>query len=170
MSMYNKIFGVCEGAGMFLHMLGLRTHGVGRFRDCFLTDVDCDGNKLKAVSVCVYTRNGGGNRTDYQDILNALKKHPNHLFDRDDSFDSTYCSIYFSIPEKYKSLIEDLAAACPEVIRSQSPQQRFLNMLDGLHQGIEDNRDVKQALEVGKEVIAKLAEAIKNEKSGIIKV
>lgn len=31
-----------------------------------------------------------------------IPKHPNYLKDKDDSFDCTYASVYYSVPEEYK--------------------------------------------------------------------
>ena len=35
-----------------------------------------------------------------------LPKHPNYIRDEDDEFDSTYATIYFSFPERYKEWLE----------------------------------------------------------------
>lgn len=43
----------------------------------------------------VHTRAGGGNRIGCR--TDEVKQHPLYLEDCDDSFDSTYCSIYFDI-------------------------------------------------------------------------
>lgn len=43
----------------------------------------------------VHTRGGGGNRIGCR--TDEIKQHPLYLDDCDDSFDSTYCSIYFDI-------------------------------------------------------------------------
>jgi len=68
----------------------------GRFRDIYLNE---DGTKI-----ILFTRNGGGNREAYWYMFDIIKKHPNYIFDYDDSFDSTYTYIEFSIPEKFKDL------------------------------------------------------------------
>lgn len=85
------VFGVNQNYKIFLAMLGLKTEDCGRFRDCYSQD-----NKI-----IIYTRNGGGNREDYQKTINKLAKHKNYLKDYDDNFDCTYCYIEFSIPKEY---------------------------------------------------------------------
>lgn len=98
--MYNMLFGVNEYAEIFLRMLDLTKEDCGRFRDCYLSE---DGTKI-----IIYTRNGGGNREDYQYIFDELSKHENYICDYDDDFDCTYASIEFSIPEKCKNIIPEL--------------------------------------------------------------
>lgn len=41
-------------------------------------------------------------------ITYHLPKHPNYLFDRDDSFDGTYCTIYFSVPDNLKNILNEV--------------------------------------------------------------
>lgn len=108
MSMYGMMFGQNPLSEVFLMALGLTKESVGRFRDCFIADEE----------IAVYTRNGGGNRecwNEYEDegerpcmnctgciIEHVLPKHPRYLRDRDDDFDSTYATVYFSIPDEYR--------------------------------------------------------------------
>ena len=98
--MYNMLFGVNANAETFLRMLNLKEEDCGRFRDCYLSE---DGTKI-----IVYTRNGGGNREDYQGVFNELSKHKNYICDYDDDFDCTYASIEFSVPDEYKSTVSEL--------------------------------------------------------------
>jgi len=67
---------------------------VGRFRDAWLERTE-DGQARLAV----YTRNGGGNREEYTDVIEDLAAHPQYLGDSDDSFDPTYATFYFSMPD-----------------------------------------------------------------------
>lgn len=98
MSMYEMVFADGENGLPLLGSLGFTSvSDVGRYRSAWIEKGE-NGNPR----IAVYTRNGGGNRETYQPILNKLEKHKNYLFDRDDSFDCTYCTIYFSIPEKLK--------------------------------------------------------------------
>jgi len=102
-------------ATIILGMLKLTSKDVGRFRDAYISE----------GKIAVYTRNGGGNRDhwdfDYYDsaegescpcpgcvITYHLPMHPNYLSDKDDDFDSTYATIYFSIPEQFKELASRL--------------------------------------------------------------
>ena len=93
MSLYNMLHGTNPLAGLYLGMLGLSPSNVGRFRDCYLKD----------DTIAVYTRNGGGNREDYEEVFEELSQHENYLYDEDDDFDCTYATIYFSIPKEYEA-------------------------------------------------------------------
>ncbi len=97
-NMYNIMHGVNEIAPLLLKILELKPEDTGRFRDIFLNE---DGTKI-----ILLTRNGGGNRGDYQDVIDELAKHPNYLDDYDDDFDCTYAYIEFSVPDKYKEEIK----------------------------------------------------------------
>ena len=61
-------------------------------RDFELWNKYCNQNVLY-----VHTRAGGGNRLWCK--TDKLKEHPLYLNDCDDSFDPTYCSIYFDIKD-----------------------------------------------------------------------
>lgn len=63
---------------------------VGRYRDAW---VEHEGDVLY---VRVHTRNGGGNREDYDDP--SMQAHPWYVRDADDDFDSTYCDYWFAPP------------------------------------------------------------------------
>ena len=143
--MYNMLFGMNPMSEIFLATLGLSKADTGRFRDCY---VEKDGNEYK---IAVYTRNGGGNR-DY--CMPDFSGHPNFLYDRDDDFDGTYATIYFSIPDKYKLQLEQVAVADAKTI-----SDKFLDLTEKMKDGDTDNPVVKNALEVGK----KIFEAIKKE-------
>lgn len=66
----------------------------GRIRDVWF-EKQPDG----PPRIAVYTRNGGGNRDDYSEPIEKMQAHPLYLLDRDDDFDSTYATFYFSVPE-----------------------------------------------------------------------
>jgi hypothetical protein len=68
-------------------------YDTGRFRDIHL---NADGTKI-----ILLTRNGGGNREDYQGVIDHLATHPNYLSDYDDDFDCTYAYVEFSTPQEY---------------------------------------------------------------------
>ena len=91
MSLYNMVAGYHPTARVVLDMLELSPDDCGRFRDAYITE---DGE------LAIFTRNGGGNRDDYQSVIDTLAEHPNYLRDEDDDFDSTYCTIFFSVPDK----------------------------------------------------------------------
>lgn len=99
MSLYNMLHG---------------THGLDRLLG-FVLDLDIAGGKydtgryrdiwLEDGKICLFTRNGGGNREEYQGVLDDLAEHPNYIADYDDDFDPTYATIEFSYPEYYKNLL-----------------------------------------------------------------
>ena len=84
----------------------------GRFRDAYLNE---DGTKI-----ILYTRNGGGNRDDYQYVFDLLRKHPLYLTDYDDDYDCTYAYIKFKVPDEYIDLCKGLATGeAPETIHQK---------------------------------------------------
>ena len=89
MSIYNMIFGVNPNADQLLGILGKTEGDFGRFRDVFVND----------GYIVVHTRNGGGNRDDYQWVFDEMSQHPWYSHDADDDFDCTYANIYFKIPD-----------------------------------------------------------------------
>lgn len=103
MGMYNLIFGQNKAAHVILATLGLTEADVGRFRDCFVANGE----------IAVYTRNGGGNREDYQEVFDKLAQHPCYLRDVDDEFDCTYATIYFRFPEEFAEGLRRLDSGVP---------------------------------------------------------
>ena len=91
--MYNALFGFDNNAEVLLSFLHLTKEDFGRFRDCYFSK---DGN-----AIIVYTRCGGGNREEYQEVFDKIQQHPNYIKDYDDDFDCTYASFEFSIPEQH---------------------------------------------------------------------
>lgn len=119
MSLYNQLFGESSIADTLLFTLGLTREDCGRFRDCFIFK----------DNIVIYTRNGGGNRDEYQYVFDEFAEHPNYISDEDDDFDCTYARIYFSFPEKFKKELEDLAAMNP----SEDPTTKWENLLKKLN-------------------------------------
>jgi hypothetical protein len=101
--MYNAMFGQNPISDVILTMLGLTKVDCGRFRDCSINNGE----------ICIYTRNGGGNREEYDWVFDTLSDHPDYLRDEDDEFDSTYATIYFKFPEKYKDLLTQIDSGEP---------------------------------------------------------
>jgi hypothetical protein len=81
--------------------------GAPRFRDCFLAG---DDYTLEDRKVLYYTRAGGNNRDDYEEEIDALQEHPQYETDYDDSFDNTYATFVFSVPEEWHGDYDALAA------------------------------------------------------------
>lgn len=146
MSMYGMLFERNKHSSFILAMLGLTEQSVGRFRDAFISDGE----------IAIYTRNGGGNRDCWDAeqpthdsgecpcagcvITYRLPKHPNYLRDQDDDFDSTYATIYFSIPPelaeiakgfdsgsfngdaRWAAKLDEIKASSGETLRQKYPQ------------------------------------------------
>ena len=89
MSVYNMLFGVNPDSKQLLEILNLTDADLGRFRDIFVED----------DYIVIHTRNGGGNRDDYQWVFDEMSTHPWYSHDVDDDFDCTYANIYFRVPE-----------------------------------------------------------------------
>jgi hypothetical protein len=160
MSLYNALFGVNDMAPLLLKILDISPKGkwrAGRFRDIYLNE---DGTRI-----LLYTRNGGGNREHWGDgyeengeclcpgcvIEKHLPKHPNYLCDYDDSFDCTYATIVFSVPEEYQEDLKKLAKSprlAPETI-----SERFKRLVADMEAG-KKTEETKKAEEVGKVVVA----------------
>lgn len=111
--LYNSLFGVNPLADALLKTVGLTRADCGRFRDAYA---------LKG-EVCVYTRNGGGNREEYQPVIDRLKENPLYLRDADDEYDTTYCTIYFKVPERWAEVIKQF-----EVDPDDTPGNRWFKM------------------------------------------
>lgn len=119
MSLYNMINGANPATFFILPMLGEKhPESYPRFRDCFVGELsnsdegDQFGIPKKKTDeqkvISVYTRVGGGNREDYQDRIDELRKHPNYIKDYDDDFDSTFATFVFSVPDEWKSDFDKL--------------------------------------------------------------
>lgn len=95
MSLYNMVFGMNPDSNKLLEVLGKTQGDFGRFRNVYMED----------GYIVVHTRNGGGNREDYEDVFDEMSEHPWYSHDEDDSFDCTYANIYFKMPEDDKLLM-----------------------------------------------------------------
>jgi hypothetical protein len=93
--MYNMLFGVNPDADTLLSLLGKTTGDFGRFRNVYMED----------GFIVVHTRNGGGNREDYEDVFDEMSEHPWYSHDADDDFDCTYANIYFKVPDDEKIIL-----------------------------------------------------------------
>lgn len=91
MSMYNMLFGRNPQSALLLAAIGFKENDVERFRDVSVED--------EARTVSIYTRTGGGNRSDYPQL--NLYRSPLFKTTADDDFDSTYATFYFSVPDEY---------------------------------------------------------------------
>ena len=97
-NMYNMMHAVNPVAFFILPMLGKHADEYPRFRDCFLKDEE---HPKYDDHIHVYTRTGGGNRENYRKENQAMREMDGFVTDYDDSFDSTYASWVFKIPERW---------------------------------------------------------------------
>ena len=104
MSLYNAVMGFNQSCYYVAPLVvGHPQNNVPRFRDCFLKDgehPEYDGK------IQIYARIGGYNRKGYVLEIERLRKIDGYITDYDDSFDNTYASFVYEVPEKYKSDIE----------------------------------------------------------------
>lgn len=113
MSLYNMIMGVNPCTFFILPMLGRHAEEYPRFRDCHLSSED---HPEYDDHIHVYTRMGGGNRGCWNEdndgspckctgctMENLTKEDENFVTSFDDSYDSTYATYVFKVPEKWKS-------------------------------------------------------------------
>jgi hypothetical protein len=132
-------------------MLNLTTGAVGRFRDCYLQRT-ADGSDLE---VHVYTRNGGGNRSDYEDVTRALRKHERYVRDFDDTPDNTYASYVFSIPVTHKPSLLAAVAQKPELVPAP-PSERSKAFMETMQTNPQDP-EVRRVQEAMRPTMEKLA-------------
>ncbi|MEY2756212.1 MAG: Geobacillus virus [Actinomycetota bacterium] len=107
MSMYAMIHGQRpDGPALVALLLARQSFEVGRYRDAW---VEIEGD---APVIRVHTRNGGGNREDYDD--GSMAEHPWYVRDADDDYDCTYADWWFrppldELPEDVARILIDLA-------------------------------------------------------------
>ena len=108
MTFYNMLFGMNGHADLLLAAIGFRKVDVERFRDVHVED----GGK----TIAVYTRTGGGNRSDYPQV--ALYRSPYFRSTEDDDFDSTYATFYFDVPARFAKDVAALSSPLANGIRA----------------------------------------------------
>lgn len=98
--LYNVLFGENGSHKDFLFgLLGKTSGDFGRYRDIFVTE----------DHIVVHTRNGGGNREDYEDVFDEMSTHALYAYDEDDDYDCTYANIYFKHPVGYEEVLKEMA-------------------------------------------------------------
>lgn len=90
MSLYNMLFGVNPDSDTLMGILGKSASDFGRFRNVYMEN----------GYIVVHTRNGGGNREEYEYVFDEMQLHPWYSHDADCEFDSTYADIYFEVPNE----------------------------------------------------------------------
>jgi hypothetical protein len=116
MSLYNLAFGQNVHADQLLQLLGKSKAEFGRFRDVYVED-GC---------IIVHTRNGGGNREDYEDVFDEMSEHPWYTHDADDDFDCTYANIYFKVPQEVLETFVGL------LDKGHNPAESWTKLFDAL--------------------------------------
>jgi hypothetical protein len=117
MSMYNMLFGKNKSQSDFLFsLLNLTPADCGRYRDIYVTK----------EHIVIHTRNGGGNREDYEHVFDEVANHPLYAYDEDDDFDCTYANIYFHHPAGFEEVLKEMAAG------TITPHEKWRLLLDAL--------------------------------------
>lgn len=97
--LYNTVLGDGKERGrLLLAAASLGLDDFGRARDAWVERLE-NGTLRWAV----YTRNGGHNRADYAKQIRVMQRNDFYHFDADDTFDSTYATFYFKVPEELQS-------------------------------------------------------------------
>lgn len=133
MSLYNLINGISPACILVLPMLEKHPQDYPRFRDCFITE---DHN------IAIYTRVGGGNRNcGFGE--EELYKNKNFIKTYDDTYDSTYGTYEFKVPEKWKAdfnalienRLEELSNEYIEYLKKFWPEDsNAQNVIDKINQ------------------------------------
>jgi hypothetical protein len=158
MSLYNSLFGVNTAAPLLLKMIGKTSDDFGRFRDCYLSP--------EWDKIIVYTRCGGGNREDYQEVFDEMEGHPNYLSNYDDDFDCTYAYFEFSIPDEYKEDVKLIAGMTPP---TQKPSEKFQQLINDLQSGA-TNEQTDKAMEVGAKIFEEIDKTASDGEDKIIRI
>lgn len=170
MSLYNLLHGVNPLSPLFLAMLGLEVDQVPRFRDIYLMEA---GGELL---IAVYTRMGGGNRghwfysSDEEEgpecscpgctAKRVLEGHPLHAYNQDDDFDCTYATYFFKVPECFQEPVRELSELSDQKSTPAESWERCFKKLGELKPGEEGDEETRQWLEVGKEAIQHIMDAM----------
>ena len=112
MSLYNMLFGRNSQSELLLAVIGFKEVDVERLRDVFTED---DGR-----TIAVYTRTGGGNRSDYPQT--ALYRSPLFASTVDDDYDTTYATFRFRVPDEFVSDVNGLADLLTHGLRAEFAQ------------------------------------------------
>lgn len=177
MSLYNAIMGTNPLAGILLGMLGADPNNIPRFRDTWFDP--------ETGNIVIYTRTGGGNRGYYDSLDRHIAecdygecKHegpfnedirilPGFKFDCDDDFDSTYATFHFDVPAEFVEYLEALKKIGSGEDRGGDG---FRAVLEKLNKGDTGDPRVERAMEVGKQIVGQIDEAMKGDESKVIKV
>lgn len=133
MSLYNVLFKTNRLCTLLLECLVIPPAVCGRLRDCYLQRHP-DGY----LEIHLLTRNGGGNRPDYERTTRLLRQHPRFVRDFDEPADSTYATYVFSIPAQFevqlRTIVDSASSSAEEEILIPPPFaerfKRFMAKMD----------------------------------------
>ncbi len=102
MSLYNMIFGRNPALPIIILLLGKeRWEKLSRVRDAWVEKHN------GGLQIHIYARCGGNNREEHMADWSGDELY---LGDKDDGFDNTYASIYFSVPANWKEIWKEAGA------------------------------------------------------------
>ena len=128
--MYNLVSKCNPIADDLLKSLSLTPEDFQRYRDAYLT------RDLKRI--IVFTRLGGGNRESYEQVFERMRKHELYITDYDDSFDCTYCSFEFKMPEDIKAeILKQFESLKSKGIETSDLDILFMTGQEKLKKGLE---------------------------------
>ena len=122
MSLYNMMNGTTPATFLILPMLGKHPDEYPRFRDCFTSDGE---HKEYDGHIHVYTRTGGGNREGYNKEILEMESHPCYVDNFDDSFDCTFSTWVFSVPEAFKDDFEKVVSGRIKEVSDKYKKQLY---------------------------------------------
>lgn len=138
MSMYEVACGANRFSPLLLNGvldMGLKSQdeldeAIPRFRDVFIT------NEGGEVHVAIFTRTGGGNRTEYAEENESLRQIAGFARDENWVLDNTYAIFYYKIEDKEK--LENLMVLLnkiDEVGYLQHPTDKHNNVMKQMKKG-----------------------------------
>lgn len=140
MSLYNMVYGFNPACVLLLPMLGRKSNEYPRFRDCFLSD--------DTKHIDVYTRVGGNNRNQgYGEEI--LYSDENYVDTFDDSFDNTFATYRFKVPERWQedfncivnNELEKVSDAYVEVVKQFYPKLANDGVIDRIFKRDEEKNE-----------------------------
>lgn len=163
MSMMMALVGRTPGAAMLLAAAGLDPQRCGRLRDCFLNS---------DLQVVVFTRNGGGNRPDYEEATEYFRSQPGFVRDYDDDFDSTYAYYVLkmdetSYPTEFRQQFYDRTTAVVG-----TPMERFHRVMEKMQDESTpgDDPELVRAKELGRNVLEPIMQSLESGESNVVTV
>lgn len=125
MSLYGMVVGSDRHKVRLNEILRLGDYDTGRYRDTYVRHFKEHDFVPDGIYILLLTRNGGGNREEYQTCFDNLQTHPNYVADWDCDWDATYAEICFSIPENYHEEVLKMTS-------SKDPGQKFEDFIESM--------------------------------------